>query len=327
MVCDLTGMAVANASMLDEATAAAEAMTLAKRSVRSKSDTIIVAGDCHPQTIDVVRTRAKPLGLKVLVGFAPRADAATRLLRGPRAVPVDQRADPRPEAVRRAGARQAGGVHRRGRPAGADAAQVARASSTPTSWSATRSASACRWAAAARTPPSWPAATSSSARCPAAWSAPASTAHGQPAYRLALQTREQHIRREKATSNICTAQVLLAVIASMYAVYHGPQGLKRIAQRVASATPRPGRWPGQRWGQERDHAACLRHHHASRSASAPRRSPQRARDAGANLRRLGRRRSSASRSTRPPRAPTSSALWSWLRRRPVRRCRVPGLTV
>src|SRR5215831_4303096 len=72
MVCDLTGMAVANASMLDEATAAAEAMTLAKRSVRSKSDTIIIAGDCHPQTIDVVRTRAKPLGIHVLVGFAPQ---------------------------------------------------------------------------------------------------------------------------------------------------------------------------------------------------------------------------------------------------------------
>src|SRR3989454_1673637 len=71
MVCDLTGMAVANASMLDEATAAAEAMTLAKRSVRAKSDTILVAGDCHPQTIDVVRTRAKPLGLNVIVGFVP----------------------------------------------------------------------------------------------------------------------------------------------------------------------------------------------------------------------------------------------------------------
>src|SRR5438874_9454788 len=69
MVCDLTGMAIANASMLDEATAAAEAMTLARRSVRAKSDTILVAGDCHPQTIDVVRTRAKPLGLQVIVGF------------------------------------------------------------------------------------------------------------------------------------------------------------------------------------------------------------------------------------------------------------------
>ena len=94
MVCDLTGMPIANASMLDEATAAAEAMTLAKRSVKSKSNTFIVAGDCHPQTIEVVRTRARPLGIEVLVGSAPDLMQAARLLRRAGAVPRHRRRDP-----------------------------------------------------------------------------------------------------------------------------------------------------------------------------------------------------------------------------------------
>lgn len=172
MVCDLTGMAIANASMLDEATAAAEAMTLAKRSAKSKSNVFLVSGDCHPQTIEVIRTRAAPLGIEVKVSTVsetlphlmasgdffgalaqyPRPPATcTTCARSP-ATPM--RATPpsawRPTCWRsRCWRRPANGM--------------------PTSCAAPRSASACRCATAARTRPIWPAATSSSARCPAAW--------------------------------------------------------------------------------------------------------------------------------------------------------------
>jgi glycine cleavage system P protein (glycine dehydrogenase) len=235
MVCDLTGMAVANASMLDEATAAAEAMTLARRSVRSKSDTIIVAGDCHPQTIDVVRTRAKPLGLNVLVGFAPTLmqdnDYFAVLAQYPSTSGLVHDLKP---FVEQAHAKHAafivatdllaltllvppgefdtdivvGNSQRFGVPMGCGGPHAAFL--------------ACR--------------DEFKRSLPGRLVGASIDAHGQTAYRLALQTREQHIRREKATSNICTAQVLLAVIASMYAVYHGPHGLQRIARRVASYT-------------------------------------------------------------------------------------------
>ena len=129
MVCDLTGMAIANASMLDEATAAAEAMTLAKRSVKSKSDTIVVAGDCHPQTIEVIRTRAAPLGIRVqLANSAAEWDtlvAGGRLLRRGDRLPDHQRLDPRPARGSAAGACAPGRLHRLRRPAGADAADAA----------------------------------------------------------------------------------------------------------------------------------------------------------------------------------------------------------
>ncbi len=235
MVCDLTGMAIANASMLDEATAAAEAMTLARRSVKSKSDTVIVAGDCHPQTIEVLRTRAAPLGLKLLVGFAPKLmeenDYFAVIAQYPSTTGLIHDLKP---YVEQAHARQAafivaadllaltllvppgefdadivvGNTQRFGVPMGGGGPHAAYL--------------ACRDA--------W------KRSMPGRLVGVSVDAHGAPAYRLALQTREQHIRREKATSNICTAQVLLAVMAGMYAVYHGPAGLKRIAQRVASYT-------------------------------------------------------------------------------------------
>ncbi len=124
MICDLTGMAIANASMLDEATAAAEAMTLAKRSVKSKSDTFIVAGDCHPQTIEVIRTRAAPLGLKVvLANSAPEWDkliAGGDYFAALEQLAQHQRLDPRPARGRSAHPCPPGRLHRRRRPAGAD---------------------------------------------------------------------------------------------------------------------------------------------------------------------------------------------------------------
>ncbi|MDH4393365.1 MAG: aminomethyl-transferring glycine dehydrogenase [Aquabacterium sp.] len=239
MVCDLTGMAIANASMLDEATAAAEAMTLAKRSVKSKSNRFVVAGDCHPQTIEVIHTRAAPLGLQVVLANAaaewdalldggdyfavlvqvPTTDGSLRDLREDAArihahqaafivaadllaltlivPPGEYGADIVVGNTQRFGVPMANG--------GPHAAYLA-----------------CR--------------DEFKRSMPGRLVGVSIDSHGNPAYRLALQTREQHIRREKATSNICTAQVLLAVMASMYAVHHGPDGLKRIAQRVARLT-------------------------------------------------------------------------------------------
>ena len=225
---DLTGLPTANASLLDEGTAAAEAMTLCRRQSKAPSGAVfVVDADCHPQTIAVVQTRALPLGLPVEVrdlstSCPPRCSASSCSTPAP---PAGSGRSVRWSRRRtRSGALVA---------VAADllALTCSRAPATParTSRSARRSASACRSATAVRTPATWPCATASSARSPAGWSASASTPTAHPAYRLALQTREQHIRREKATSNICTAQVLLAVIAGMYAVWHGPEGLTTIA--------------------------------------------------------------------------------------------------
>jgi len=238
MVCELTGMPIANASMLDEATAAAEAMTLAKRSVKSASVLFIVAGDNHPQVIEVVQTRAQPLGIEVVVTESVQQwqDALGRPHFGALAAYpttsgriADLRAN-----VDQTHAQQGafivaadllaltlltppgewgadivvGTTQRLGMPMGAGGPHAAYM--------------ACR--------------DEFKRSLPGRLVGVSIDAHGNPAYRLALQTREQHIRREKATSNICTAQVLPAVVASMYAVYHGPQGLKRIAQRVAAYT-------------------------------------------------------------------------------------------
>jgi glycine dehydrogenase len=235
MVCDLTGMAIANASMLDEATAAAEAMTLAKRSVKSRSNTVIVAGDCHPQTIEVIRTRAAPLGIDVLVGFAPELmvqhDFFAVIAQYPSTSGLIHDLKPHADAAH---AKQAAFIVAADLlaltllvPPGEFGADIVVGNSqrfgVPMGGGGPHAAFlACR--------------DEFKRSLPGRLVGVSIDAEGQKAYRLALQTREQHIRREKATSNICTAQVLLAVIAGMYAVYHGPQGLKRIAQRVASYT-------------------------------------------------------------------------------------------
>ena len=238
MVCDLTAMPIANASMLDEATAAAEAMTLAKRSVKSKSNTFVVAGDCHPQTIEVIQTRAAPLGITVLLAnSAPEWHAA---LAGEYFAVLAQypstsgRIDDLGADVAVVHAKQAAFIVAADllaltllKPPGEFDADIVVGTTQrfgmPLCNGGPHAAfMACRDAF--------------KRSLPGRLVGVSVDSHGNPAYRLALQTREQHIRREKATSNICTAQVLPAVVASMYAVYHGPEGLKRIANRVAAYT-------------------------------------------------------------------------------------------
>ncbi len=234
MVCDLTGLAIANASMLDEATAAAEAMTLARRVGKSTSNAIWVADDVLPQTIDVMRTRALPLGLNVVVGPAAGAavaDCFAALLQYP-GVNGDVR-DYRALAE---------ALHARGALVLVAADPLALTLlAAPGEWGAdVVVGSSQRFGV----PMGFggPHAAFFATRDEFKRSLPGRLvgvtidANGQPAYRLALQTREQHIRREKATSNICTAQVLLAVIAAMYAVYHGPLGLATIAARIHRLT-------------------------------------------------------------------------------------------
>jgi len=239
MVCDLTGMPIANASMLDEATAAAEAMTLAKRSVKAKGNVFIVSGDCHPQTIEVIQTRAAPLGITVKLvrsgdewqaaiaqddyfaalnqypgssGWLADWQLSADLIHSKQAafiLAADLMALVLLKSPGEMGADIVVGTTQRfGMPMGAGGPHAA--------------FMACR--------------DEYKRSLPGRLVGVSVDVHGQPAYRLALQTREQHIRREKATSNICTAQVLPAVVASMYAVYHGPAGLTRIARRIASYT-------------------------------------------------------------------------------------------
>ncbi|MDQ2962308.1 MAG: aminomethyl-transferring glycine dehydrogenase [Pseudomonadota bacterium] len=234
MVCDFTGLAVANASMLDEATAAAEAMTLARRVGKSASNTIWVADDVLPQTIDVVRTRALPLGLNVQVGAAAAAagaDCFAALLQYP-GVNGDVR-DYRALAD---------ALHAKGALVLVAADLLALTLlAAPAEWGAdVVVGSSQRFGV----PMGFggPHAAFFATRDEFKRSLPGRLvgvtidSNGQPAYRLALQTREQHIRREKATSNICTAQVLLAVIAALYAVYHGPLGLSTISARIHRLT-------------------------------------------------------------------------------------------
>ncbi|WP_440221669.1 aminomethyl-transferring glycine dehydrogenase [Dokdonella sp. MW10] len=230
LVADLSGMEIANASLLDEATAAAEAMTLAKRSAKSKSETFYVADHVHPQTLEVLRTRAEAMGIALQVG--PAADAAGADSFG---VLLQY-----PDTFGHVGDHRAvaDAVHARGGLVAVAADLLALTLvAAPGTWGADivvgnsqrfgvpygfggphAAFMACRDAY--------------KRSMPGRLIGVSVDAEGKPAYRLTLQTREQHIRREKATSNICTAQVLLAVMASMYAVYHGPDGLVRIARRT-----------------------------------------------------------------------------------------------
>ncbi len=230
MCADLTGMEIANASLLDEATAAAEAMTLAKRSAKSKSNVFFVSNGVHPQTLEVLRTRAEPMGIELTVG--DDAEAATTdsfgvLLQYPNTFGAINDYKALAEAVHA----------RSGLVAVATDLLALTLIAAPGEWGADivignsqrfgvpfgfggphAAFMACRDAY--------------KRSMPGRLIGVSIDAEGKPAYRLTLQTREQHIRREKATSNICTAQVLLAVMASMYAVYHGAEGLTRIARRT-----------------------------------------------------------------------------------------------
>src|SRR4029077_13167311 len=228
---DLTGLPTANASLLDEGTAAAEAMTLVRRARRSASGPFVVDADALPQTIAVVRTRAEAMGIDVVVADLaeglPDGDLCGVLVQYPGA--SGRILDPR-ELVEDVAARGGLSVVAADLLAltlieapGALGADVVVGSSqrfgVPLFYGGPHAGFMSVAAGLER-------------HLPGRLVGVSVDAEGRPAYRLALQTREQHIRRDKATSNICTAQVLLAVVASMYAVYHGPEGLRGIAERI-----------------------------------------------------------------------------------------------
>jgi glycine dehydrogenase len=291
MVVDLTGLPIANASLLDEGTAAAEAMALCY-GARGKEgkEVFFVAELCHPQTIDVVRTRAAARGIEVVVGdhesfdfddtvfgallqypdtygairdyrgFVERAHAAGAMV----VVAADLLSADAAHAARRVGRRRRGRQH-----------------------------AAVRRADGVRRPARRLHRDARRAEAPAAGPhhRPLARRRRQPALRMALQTREQHIRREKATSNICTAQVLLAVIAGMYAVYHGPEGLRRIAERVhlrrdaggGAAAAGDRRWRRGRSSTRSVGSATRRGRHAAAPRRADQPAPHRRRDLGVSL--------------------------------------------
>ncbi|ENQ8054324.1 aminomethyl-transferring glycine dehydrogenase [Vibrio parahaemolyticus] len=234
MVIDLTGMEIANASLLDEATAAAEAMTLCKRAGKSKSNVFFVADDVHPQTIEVVKTRAKFIGFEVLVGSLeslPEQDVFGALVQYPSTTgevrdltDIIAKAQSNKTLVTVATDLLASTLLK---PAGEMGADVAIGSAqrfgVPMGYGGPHAAFMATRDKHKRTMPGRVIGVSIDAK-------------GNQALRMAMQTREQHIRREKATSNICTAQALLANMASFYAVYHGAEGLRTIARRTHHMT-------------------------------------------------------------------------------------------
>lgn len=235
MIADLTGLEIANASLLDEATAAAEAMTLIKRVGKNPSTTFFVDTDTHPQTVDVLMTRAEPLGYEIVVGD-PETDLDPSSVFGALLSYPGSTGEVRDiagtiERLHDAGALAAVCTDLLAStlltPAGELGADVAVGSSqrfgVPLMYGGPHAGFMATRDAYRRSLPGRLVGVSVDAA-------------GRMAYRLTLQTREQHIRRDKATSNICTAQVLLAVIAGAYAVYHGPEGLTAIAERVHALT-------------------------------------------------------------------------------------------
>ncbi|VXD17975.1 aminomethyl-transferring glycine dehydrogenase [Planktothrix paucivesiculata] len=235
LIIDLTGLEIANASLLDEATAAAEAMSLSYAVSKTKAKGFFVSQDCHPQTIDVVKTRAIPLGIEIIIGDHHTFDFSTSIFGCLLQYPTtDGTIYDYRNFIETAQKHQAlvtvaadilsltlltspgelgadiavGSTQRLGVPLGYGGPHAA--------YFATKEAY--------------------KRNVPGRMVGVSKDAQGNPALRLALQTREQHIRRDKATSNICTAQVLLAVIASLYAVYHGPSGLQQIAQTIHQLT-------------------------------------------------------------------------------------------
>src|SRR6266704_2580758 len=241
MIMDLTALDIANASMLDEATAAAEAMALCQAAAGGadpgRRKVFFVADNCHPQTIAVVQTRAKPLGIEIKIGDYSRFKFDSPVFGALVQYPAtDGAIDDYSEFVRQA--HDAGALVVVAadilaltliKPPGEFGADVAIGNTqrfgVPLGFGGPHAAYFATRDRYKR-------------HMPGRLVGVSHDAEGRPAYRLALQTREQHIRRDKATSNICTAQVLLAVMASMYAVYHGPEGLRRIAERVHDLTCR-----------------------------------------------------------------------------------------
>ena len=235
MITDLTGMEIANASLLDEATAAAEAMTFCQRLSKNPAKAFFVSSDCHPQTIEVVRTRAEPLGFEVIVGN-PATDLDQHeffgvLLQYPASTgeiidfsAIIAAAHAKKALVVMAADLLALTLLKSPGQLGADVAiGTTQRFGIPLGFGGPHAAYFATLDTHKRVMPGRVVGVSIDS-------------HGKKAYRLAMQTREQHIRREKATSNICTAQVLLAVMASLYACYHGPKGLTTIARRVNRLT-------------------------------------------------------------------------------------------
>jgi len=235
MVMDLTGMDLANASLLDEGTAAAEAMAMARRVSKSKSQSFFVAEDCHPQTVDVLRTRARSLGFEIVLGD-PHAELKDHevfgvLLQYPGSSGVARDLRDAISAAHDQGALAVVASDLLAlvmlTPPGEMGADIVVGSAqrfgVPMGYGGPHAAFFATRDAYKRSTPGRVIGVSVDSL-------------GRPALRMALQTREQHIRRDKATSNICTAQVLLAVVAALYAVYHGPDGLRLIAGRVHRMT-------------------------------------------------------------------------------------------